>query len=222
MSNSRTRLAAVAGSLALSLSLVSAPAVMAQDGPEATIEGLMAAIEAKDFEGLPSFFCAEFADQMGVLDVGSLSEGLPPGMDVNTLLDAFILDTEIASMEVVSQSDTEAVVQVDGSLSMDIDAAAMVPFIEALLEMSGMEVTPETVEMFSGMMMSEFEAESTEISEEITLVPGEDGGWLICDELGALDDGTGDEMADESMAPDMADESMAPEMAEESMAPASE
>ena len=114
-------------------------------------------------------------------------------MDVNTLLDAFILDTEIASMEVVSQSDTEAIVQVDGSMTMDIDAEAMVPFIQALLEMSGMEATPETIEMFSGMMMSEFEAESTEISEEITLVPGEDGGWLICDQLGALDDGTGSE-----------------------------
>jgi hypothetical protein len=210
MSTSRTRLAAVAGSLALSLSLVSAPAVMAQDGPEATIEGLMAAIEAKDFEGLPSFFCAEFADQMGVLDLGSLTEGLPPGMDVNTLLDAFILDTEIASMEVLSQSDTEAVVRVDGSITMDIDVEAMGPFIEALLEMSGMEVTPEMVEMVSGPLMSEFEAESTQISDEITLVPGEDGGWLICDELSAFDDVAGDETADESMAPGMADESMAP------------
>lgn len=218
MTTPRARLAAVAGSLALSLSLASAPVALAQDGPEATVEGLMAAIEAKDFEGLPSFFCAEFADQMGVLDMAALTEGMPPGMDVNTLLDAFILDTEIASMEVVSQSDTEAVVQVDGSMTMDIDADAMEPFIEALLEMSGMEVTPETVEMFSGMMMSEFEAESTEISEEITLVPGEDGGWLICDELGAMDAG----MAEESMAPEMAEESMAPDMAEESMAPEGE
>ncbi len=214
MSNPRTRMAAVAGSLALSLSLVSGPVVMAQDGPEATIEGLMAAIEAKDFEALPTYFCAEFADQMGVLDMGNLTEGLPPGMDVNSLLDAFILDTEIASMSVVSQSDTEAVVQVDGSMTMDINLEALGPFIEALLEMSGMEVTPETVEMFSGMMMSEFQAESTEISEEITLVPGDDGTWLICDELGAVDAALGDEAGGDEMA----GESMSPEMAEESPA----
>ncbi len=49
---------------------------------------------------------------------------------------------------------------------MDINVEALVPFIEALVEMSGMEVTTDTVDMFSGMMMAEFEAETTDISDE--------------------------------------------------------
>ena len=212
MSHSRTRLAALAGSVALSLSLASAPAVLAQDGPEATVEALLGAIEAKDFEALPTFFCAEFAEQASAFDMSALTEGMPPGMDATALLDAFILDTEIATLEVLSQTDTEATVKLEGSLSMDIDVEAMAPFIEALVEMSGLEVTPETVEMFSGLMMSEFEAESTEISEEITLVPGEAMAWVVCSELGAagsgLEDGTAGESFDpaESAAPVAEDE----------------
>jgi hypothetical protein len=201
MSHSRTRLAALAGSVALSVALVSAPAVLAQDGPEATVEALLAAIEAKDFEALPTFFCAEFAEQASAFDMSALTEGMPPGMDATALLDAFILDTEIATLEVLSQTDTEATVKLEGSLSMDIDVEAMAPFIEALVEMSGLEVTPETVEMFSGLMMSEFEAESTEISEEITLVPGEAMAWVVCSELGAAGTGLEDGTAGESFAP---------------------
>ena len=46
MTNPRLRAAAVAGSLALSMSLALAPAAMAQDGPDATIESFMEAVAA--------------------------------------------------------------------------------------------------------------------------------------------------------------------------------
>jgi hypothetical protein len=207
MSNSRLRMAAVAGSLALSLSLLTAPATMAQDAlpeaepgsPQATIVALMAAIEAKDFEALPTFFCEEFAEQAGGLDFTSMADEMPPGFDIDVLLDAFIFDVDIASMEVVSQSDTEAILQLEGSMAMDINTEALTPFIEALIEMSGMEADPETVEMFSGMMLAEFEGEAEDISEAITLVPGTDPAWLVCSELGA-DDETVDPMS-EDVAP---------------------
>jgi hypothetical protein len=192
MSNSRTRMVAVAGSLALSLSMVSAPAVLAQDTPQDTLEGLMATIEAKDFEALPTFFCEEFAEEMGGLDFASLADEMPPGLDPNTLLDAFIFDAEIASMETISETEDEVIVQLEGSMSMDINAEAMGPFIEAMMEMSGMEVTPETAEMFTGLVMSEFEGESTDISAPITLVPGETMAWLVCSELSGDDDETTD------------------------------
>jgi hypothetical protein len=212
MSHTPKRFASIAGSLALASALVSTPAVLAQDGPEATVEGLLAAIEAKDFAALPSFFCAEFSEQVSAFDMSALTGGMPAGLDASALLDAFILDTEVTSLEVLSQTDTEALVQLEGSMSMDINTEAMVPFIEALVEMSGMEVTPETVEMFSGLMLSEFQAEETTISEQITLVPGEAMPWVVCSELGAaaggLDDGTADAspVPVESIAPAVTDE----------------
>ena len=73
-----------------------------------------------------------------------------------------------------------------GTLSMSIDTAALGPFVEAMLEASGVEVTPDMVEMMMGLMAEEFAtAESTVIDEEITLAPGETMPWVICDELGS-------------------------------------
>lgn len=208
MSHPRSRMAAVAGSLALSLSLVTAPAALGQDDPGATVEGLLAAIEAKDFEAIPGFFCDEFASQAEAFDLSTMAEGLPPGVDPAGLLDAIILDAEVASTEVVSQTETEAVVMVEGSLSMGIDLEALTPFIESLLEASGMDVTPDMVDQFSTMMGAQFETETLEISEEVTLVPGEAMAWVVCDELGAaaMDDEMAEEPTDEAAAEDPMDE----------------
>jgi hypothetical protein len=183
MTDPRLRMAAVAGSLALSMSLTLAPAVMAQDGPEATIQSFMDTLVAKDFEALPAFFCEEQAEQAAQFDVSSLAGDLPEGMDVQSLLDAFIFDISVDSMEVVSQTETDAVVHVIGSMSMDLDEEALVPFVEAIIEMSGMEADEATVEMFLGLMASEFEAQSEDIDDAIELVAGDDGGWLICSDL---------------------------------------
>ena len=144
MSNSRTRMAAIAGSLALSLSVALAPGAMAtSESPEAAVEGLLAAIEAKDFEALPSFFTPELADEMGGLDFASVAEEMPEGLDAQMFLDALLF---------------------------------------------------------------EFEAESEDISEEISLVLADDGCWLINSELG------GD---DEMMVEDMSSEDSSDEMTEE-------
>jgi len=197
MTNSRStrmRMVAAAGSLALAISLVSAPVAFAQDdSPVDTVNGLLDAIEAKDFESMPSFFCEEFAAGMGGLDFASMSEGLPPGMDVDTLLDAFIFDVEVESIEVLSQTDTEAIVELIGSMSMEINADALVPFIEGLLGTMGEDVTPDMVQMFTGLMLAEIPTESTDISAEITLVPGETMAWVVCSDLtgGLLGDGGG-------------------------------
>jgi len=196
MTNPRMRLAAAAGSMALAMSIVATPA-MAQADPTATIQGFLDQVVAKNFEALPSYFCEDQADQAGEFDMSELAEGLPPEMDVQALLDAFVFEVQLDSLYVVSQSDTEAVVDVVGNLSMDIDPEPLVPFITTVIEMSGMEADEATVDMFMGMMLAEFEGESEDISGEVTLVPGEEMAWLICSDL---DFGVGDEMSEEEMS----------------------
>jgi hypothetical protein len=187
MSHSRSmsmRMVAAAGSLALAASAFAAPAVLAQDGsPIDTINALLEGIEAKELDSLSMYFCDEFADDMGGLDFASIADDMPPGMDAQALLDAFIFDVEIESAEVISETDTEAIVNLVGSMSMDINADAIGGFVEALLGSRGEEATPDMVEMFTGLVLSEFEGESTDISAEITLVPGETMAWLVCSDL---------------------------------------
>ena len=202
MTNPRMRMTAVAGSMALSMSLALAPAAMAQDGPEATIQGFMDAVAAKDFEALPGYFCEAEAEQAAQFDMAALAGEMPEGMDVSTLLDAFIFDVSLDSLEVVSESETEATVRVVGSMGMDIDADALLPFVETVIEMSGMEADEATVAMFMDIVASEFEAEVEEIDDEVTLV-SEDGAWRICSDLDFGDDEMMDaEMSDDAMAED--------------------
>lgn len=211
MTNPRTRLAAIAGSMALTTSLAVAPAAMAQDSPADTITGFMDAVMAKDFEALPGFFCEAEAAQAAQFDISALAGEMPEGLDVSGLLDAFVFDISLDSTEVVSQTEDEAVVRVVGSMAMDLNEEALVPFVEAIIEMSGMEADEATVEMFMAIVASEFEAQSESIDADVTLVPGDDG-WLICSDL----DLGGDDMIDDDMD-DMSDDGMSDDMADDDM-----
>jgi len=213
-------MAGVAGTMALSMSLALAPSTMAQGSPEDAIQGFMDAVVAKDFAALPNFFCEAEAAQAAQFDLGALAGEMPPGLDVQSLLDAFILDVTLDSSEVVSESESEAVVHIVGSMSMDLDQEALVPFVEAVIEMAGMEVDDASVDMFMGMIASEFQAESESIDADVTLVPGDDG-WLICSNLefaGATmdDDGmSSDAMDDDGMSEEAADAAMDEDMSDD-------
>jgi hypothetical protein len=214
MIHPRKRMAAIAGSVALSLSMALAPAVMAQDSPEATIQGFMDAVVEKDFDALAGYFCEAEASQAAQFDMSAVAGDFPEDFDVQALLDAFIFEISLDELEVMTQSDTEAVVQVVGSMAMDLDQEALVPFVEAVIEMSGMEVDEATVAMFMDIVASEFEAQAETIDGDVTLVPGDDG-WLICSDLdfgsgeSADDDMSDDDMSDDDMSDDdMSDDDM--------------
>ena len=64
--------------------------------------------------------------------------------------------------------------------------------------------------MMTGMLASEFTAETTDIDEEITLVPGETMPWLICDELGGSADASPAASGDPAMADPMASPEASP------------
>jgi len=211
MDTTRAR-ATLAGGMALTMSLALAPATMAQDTPESAVQAFMDAVAAKDFEALPGFFCEEQADQAAQFDISALAGEMPEGFDVQSLLDAFIFDIQLDTLETVSESDTEAVVHIVGSIGMDVDQEALVPFVQGILEMSGMEADEAMVQMVMASMMSEFETQSEDIDAEITLVPSEDGAWQICSDLSFA----GDTMTEESSAEPSFDDGMA---AEESEAP---
>ena len=207
MNTLRTRAAAVAGGMALTMSLALAPAAMAQqDTPEDAIRSFMDAVAAKDFEALPGYFCLDQAAQAAQFDISALAGEMPEGMDVQSLLDAFIFDIQLDSVDVVSQTDTEAVVSISGSMGMDINTEALVPFVTNIIEMSGMEADEATVDMFMGMVTAEFESQTEDIDADITLVPNAEGQWQICSDLSFGESALMGEEA--SAAPDAVDDGM--------------
>lgn len=202
----RARMASLAAGLMLAFTLVTTSAALAQDGPEVTITNFAAAIEAGDTEVLSTFFCPEQAWQAAQFDVSTMvaglaALGLPEGVDASTIAAGIRFVPEIVSAEVVSQTDAEAVVSVVGSLSVAIDPVALTPFIEAMLTAQGIEVTPDMVEMMTGMMVGQLGSEPIDISDEITLVPSDTMPWVICDELGGGSDVSASPSADPSLVP---------------------
>jgi hypothetical protein len=195
--SSRSRIAALATGLALSVALVAAPVVVAQyDSPEAAVQGFLDDIEAGNFAAIGGWFCEEFAGQADALNMSELTASLPEGLDAETVLNAFKFAVTVNSLDTVSQDDTEATVAVDASLAMEIDIPALEPVIVAILEGAGQEATPDMVEMVSGMMATEIGGESLDIAENVTVVPNEDGTWgKICSELGGDDAAMSAEMS---------------------------
>lgn len=200
--STRTRVAALAAGLALSLSIVAAPAAVAQyDTPEAAVQGFLDDIQALNIEAIPGWFCDAFADQAATFDMSELTASLPPGTDAESVLGSFSFDVDVESIETISQTDTEATVNVVATLAMNIDVAGLEPLIVGLLEAGGQEATPDMVAMVGGLMASELGDESIDISEEIVIVVNEDGTWgKICSELGD-DDGETEEASPSSADP---------------------
>ena len=194
-----SRIAVLATGIALSLAVVATPAALAQDGPDAPVIGFFDAVVAGDFAALPDLFCEEFADQAVALGMG---DDLLPGVDVGQLLGAFGFEVEGLEINVLEQTDGMATVSVNAGLAMTVDPEGVAPLVELLLAASGEEVTEDMVDLMSTMMVSQFESQDTDISEEIMIEQGEDGQWRICDDIGiggdsgGVDTNAGDDAAE--------------------------
>jgi hypothetical protein len=193
----RRRIAA-AGCLVFALSLVSTAAATAQDDPtkapasapeslapedpRRAITDLLAALEAKRFADLAEHFCPDHADQAAEFDVSGLAAAFP-GIDSGLILDVVRLDAEITSLEVASQSDDEAEVNIQGTITTGLEAEKLGPFIEAILASTGEDVTPEMVETLTRILTADMESTAINISGRVTVTPSDDGGWVVCGEL---------------------------------------
>mgnify|MGYP001819158554 CR=1 FL=1 len=205
MSRSRARLAAVTGSLALSATMLLAPTAVAQDaGPEATLTDFASAVTTLDVATMPTFFCDEQAGALGGIGLADLTAGAPAGFDF--MLDAISIGMEFDTLDVLSQTETEAVVDVAGTMSIDFDLEALMPMLTAMAEAFGAD-EEELAQMQEELMAEVPPAETVDIAGEVTLVPGETRAWVICSDLSGLmagvmglgptepaatDDGTGD------------------------------
>jgi hypothetical protein len=179
----RARAAVAAGALSLALSLVAAPAALAQeDGPEATMTDFLTAFEAMDIESLPGFFCAEYQGQaLGWSD--AIASILPEGLDPGPLLEAVVIDAEVSSLETISQTEVDASVRLVATVSTAIDTEAVVSLLGEMATAMGQDVEPAVLEALATGLAGQFQFEPTVIDREVRLVPGDTRPWLICDQL---------------------------------------
>jgi len=192
----RAGIAAVAGCITLTTSLALAPATIAQDTPESTIQSFVNAVAARDYEALPTYFCEDQVEQAAQFDPSNLASMLPEmaGMmpdgvdlesllgafDVQQLLDAFVFDIQLNGLETLSESEAEAVVHVAGTIAMDVDPEALAEFFAGIF---GDEFDDSAVELFFGPALADLGSQTEDIDADITLVSNDEGQWQICSDL---------------------------------------
>jgi hypothetical protein len=205
MTNPRMRMVAIASSMALSLSMVAAPAVMAQDNPEEALTGFAEALGSLDLVELPTYFCPEQVDSLGGIGLAGLTGGIPPGFEF--LTDGISVEFDFDMIDIVSQSDAEAIAEVTATMAVEMDLESIMPMLTGMMEAFG--ATEEELAMMQEEIAGELpESEILNIAGQVTLVPGEARPWVICSELGALSglDMDDDDMDDDDMDDDDMDD----------------
>ena len=125
----RTRPTWILASGALALSLVGAPAVMAAepsaDDPVATVNTLLDTMIAKDFAGIATLVCAEKREEVTAnFDLTQAFAGMPPGVDMQMLIDALILETPDREITLVSNDGAVAIVDVVATMTISLEEEA--------------------------------------------------------------------------------------------------
>jgi len=170
----------------LALSLVGAPVPAADpsaDDPVATVNTLLDTVIAKDFAGIGPLVCAEGREAIAAsFDLTTAFDGLPPGVDLQALIDGLVLATPDRVVTLVSNDGATALVDVQATLTIAMDEAAAVVFVTQLLEGQGIAVTDEMLAMVLPELAAQF-GEGEDLSEQVEMV-FEEGHWLVCEELG--------------------------------------
>lgn len=178
----------VLASSVIALSLVGAPAMAAEpsaDDPVATVNTLLDTIIAKDFTGLGPLVCESKRDELlANFDLSQgMGEGMPPGVDLQALIDSLILATPDRVVTLVSNDGAVALVDVTATMTISMEEEGAKAFIAQVLEGQGMEVTDEMIAMLLPQLMAEFES-GQDMSQEGVEVILENGVWVVCEDLG--------------------------------------
>lgn len=241
MTNPRMRMAGVAGTMALSMSLALAPAAMAQDGPDAPMNEVLSAVSEGRFADATTHFCAAM-EESALGGLGQMDEMLDVGMgyDLGLVFGALQIDTSGLEVVVADQGTETAVLDVSGTIEVGTDEDGLVTLLSVMLA-EGDEPLDETVVRGMLPMMQEqldsMLGGTVDVDEEVQVVL-EDDVWQVCDDLRSIGDalasamgapGGGapaeadgaempDEMSDDTMDEDMSDDMTDAEMDADDMA----
>ncbi len=239
MTNPRMRMTAVVGTMAFSMSLALAPAAMAEDGPDAPMNEVLAAFAEGRFADATVPFCGPL-EETALGGLGQLDEMMDMGMgyDLGLVFGALAIDTSGLAVVVADEGADTAVLDVSGDIEVGVNEDGLVTLLSVMLAEGGEPLDEEMVRGLLPMMQDQLDTMlggTVEVNEEVQVVL-EDGAWQVCDDLqsigdalaGAMgapmgggpaaaepadmaaDDMTADDMtADDMTADDMGDDDMA-------------
>ena len=183
----RMRLTALAGSLALTLSLTVAPAALAAegDGPESAVYCLSDALVEKRLEDVGQCFCADMEGEADRFDLGAaFAATMGDDFDLSLFLDAIDFEFDPLEVTVIEQSEDAATLAVNAIMNMSLNPEGARPILRFFLEITGEEVTDDMLDMLmTPAMLEEFEdsiaGEAQDLSTDSLEVNLENGEWCL-------------------------------------------
>ena len=197
MPNTRTRAATLATGLAISVSLLTTPVALGQDGPTAPLEGVLTAVEDGRLTDAIGHFCSELqAEALGGLGQLSMLEGLDFGLGIGLALDPDLLagavqiDVADVALNVTDETAETATVAIQANVETAIDEEGLVALITSFMsteeapmdESFAMALLPGVLPLIEEMIVGSFA-----IDETVDVVV-EDGVWKVCSDLDSLAD----------------------------------
>ena len=218
MTSPRTRLLAVAGSMALTMSLAVAPAALAQDDPPTPVNDVLTAFAEARYADASAHFCAEMEDGAlgGLAQIEAMAQ-MGMGYDLDLLFGALAVDVSGLEVGVLEETADDAVVGVEGTIEVGFDEDGLIAFMAAMFSTEDEPLDEDAIRGMLPMLMPQVEAMvggSVDVDEEVAVVR-EDGVWQVCDDLSSLGDALASALGTPGVGPS---EDMPDGTAEEGMA----
>ena len=142
--------------------------------PTSAVKDVFQAMQDKKFDTIGNYVCAAQRDQIvaSLNPASSLASGLGSGLDPAKVLDAMTITLENMEYTKVSESGTNAVVHVKGTMSLKFDKDKL----SALMKSAGTD--DASVQAALGMMDSML-GSGFPMDNDLNVV-NEGGKWLVC------------------------------------------
>lgn len=150
-----------------------------QSEPAGAVKAALDAAQSGGITKLADYACAakkgDIANLFGGESVGSLTA---LGVDPNEVFGAVKFEFKDVQTSEVSRSGESAVVRLNGTMNVSIDATKMRDVMRRVMEAQGQPIDDATLDMVIAGMTSQL-GRPQPIDEEVTVVQ-EGGKWLIC------------------------------------------
>lgn len=153
----------------------------APDNAAGVVRQAFSLVDQGDIDGVVGITCeAQKATIRQQFDLSGSFGRIVPGVDVNQLIEAIILDTTGLAITQTSGTGDKASVQVNGTMKVSVDAPRLRDMFKKLAEQQGQPVDDATLDG----LVSTLQAVSQSIPVNQTVdVVREGGAWKLCSRL---------------------------------------
>lgn len=156
-----------------------APAV--SNDPVGSVQRLIGIVQAKQFDQIASAVCTSKRSEIeSALNPAAGLSSIAPGVSARQILDAMTFQFNNVTVTEVSRTDTSAVVQTAGTLSIAVDNAKMREVFRAIFVGQGQAVDDATLDTAIQQMTAQLQNQPIDNQVEVV---NEGGQWLVCDDI---------------------------------------